>query len=158
MAYLNYKVKYEPKSKSLDIFQKENRLNARIGYKKDISQLLNEASTNDEVKKHFLGEIKKTKSFVKKVKILLIESDLKTDFSIHLKSALDKLFNPHERNNFRRTIQDFYILWYVVNPISLEILKLNRREIALALSEIIEYSKNIPEEMIEQNFPVLIIE
>ena len=147
LAYLSYKSKYDSKAKSLDIFQKENRLNARIGYKKDISHLMNEASSSDYVKSNFFDEIRKTKSFVKKVRILLIEDDISDqDTSTYLKEKLDNIFNSLDRNNFRRTFQDFYILWFIISPISLEILKKNRHEIASSLAGLIEYSKNIPEE------------
>jgi Protein of unknown function DUF262/HNH endonuclease len=147
LAYLGYKLTYDGKSKALDIFQKENRLNARIGYKKDISHLLNEASSNEEIKNKLLNEIKKTKSFMKKLRILLIEENISDqEVSEYLKDKLDKIFNSLERTNFRRTFQDFYILWFIISPISLEILKKYRHEIAYKLTEFIIYSKSIPEE------------
>lgn len=123
------------------------RLNARIGYKKDISHLMNEASSNDDVKSKLFDEIAKTKSFVKKIRILLIEDDIADQHtSTYLKEKLDKIFNSLDRNNFRRTFQDFYILWFIISPISLAILKKNRHEIASSLTDLIQYSKNIPEE------------
>lgn len=147
LIYLNYKLKHDKKSKLLDIFQKENRLNARIGYKKNISHLISEASSSEEVKKKFLDEIKQIKSFIKKIKFLLINDNV-TNQNVPslLKENLDKILNALERKTFRRTFQDFYILWYIIAPISLEILKLNRHDIAKNLTDLIVYSKNIPEE------------
>jgi hypothetical protein len=146
LAYLGYKRLHDSKSKGLDIFQKEDRLNARIGNKQDISNLMNLASSDNEVKKRLLVEIKNTKSFIQKVRMLLIDKSLDdVDVPGYLTEKLDTIFNSLERNNFRRSFQDIYMLWFIVSPITLTMLKHNRDEIAQELKEIFAYSKSIPE-------------
>lgn len=148
LAYLSYKSCHDINGKALDIFQKEQRLNARIGYKKDVTNLLNDASTNDDIKRSLLEEVKKTRSFIKKIRILLIsESIEEKDVNEYLKEELDKLFNSLNRTNFRRTFQDFYVLWHIVNPITLEILKMHRHQIQKEVRQLIAFSKNIPDEL-----------
>jgi hypothetical protein len=147
LTYLGYKSLYDSKFKSLDIFQKENRLNARISNKKDISHLMNEVSSDEQTKARLFDEIKKTKSFIKKIRLLLVDSDLNDqNVDQYLKDKLDKIFNSVERLTFRRTFQDFYILWYIISPISYEMMKKYRQEIASELKEYFAFSKNIPEE------------
>jgi len=148
LAYLSYKSCHDISGKALDIFQKEQRLNARIGYKKDVTNLLNEASSNDEVKSNLLEEIRKTKGFIKKIRILLISEDVgDKEVGGHLKEELDDLFNSLNRKNFRRTFQDFYVLWYIVSPITLEILKMHRHQIRKEVESLVTFSKYIPDEL-----------
>ncbi len=123
-------------------FQKEQRLNARIGYKKDVTNLLNDASSSDEIKANLLEEVRKTKSLIKKVRILLISEDVGgKEVGAYLKEELDGLFNSLNRKNFRRTFQDFYILWYIISPITLEMLKMHRHQIRQDVGELISFSK-----------------
>jgi len=148
LTYLNYKKEYETTDKSLYVYQKEQRLSARVGDKTDISLLLNKASTDQETKEKLFAQIKATRSFVKKVRTLLITEDVETiEVTQHLKERLDNVFNSLDRQSYRRTYQDFYILWKIVAPLNFEMIKKHRHQIVEELKRIISFSKNIPDSL-----------
>lgn len=146
LAYLYYKDNFDKGKNYLDIYQKEQRLNARISDKRDISLILSMASTNDEIKYKIIESIRNVRSFVKKVKLLLITSDIEEiETDKHLKLQLDKIFNALNRKAFRRTYQDFYLLWKILSPLTFEIIKSNRHEIRKEVENIMLFVKKIPD-------------
>jgi len=135
------------KAKIFDVYQKSDRINARIGDKLYITNLLNEVAVNENVKKEFYEAIKRVESFVKKVKYIVLDMDkTKDDVFDYLKSELDEVYlGRKEEKYFRRTLQDFYILWDLINDINLEMIKFYRIEIKTEIKRIFVYAKNIPE-------------
>ncbi len=132
LSYFNYKKQIGSKTSFLVLHPRDNRLNARIGNKKDITHVLTEVSTDLEKKKMFLTQIKETVSLVKKCKTFLLqENKVKSELSSYLKRNLDWLFNPFGRKNFRRTRQDYYILWLLISPINFEMVKHFRDDIII---------------------------
>lgn len=146
LTYLNYKRSLNSNEKYLAIYQKESRLNSRLGNKYDLTNILNLASTREDVKSSFLNMLKETRSFIRKVRLLLISEDVENDVDDYLRCELDKVFNPNNRKGYKRTFQDFYILWFVVSPINLEMIKDRRVELRIEVEDIFNYIKDIPEE------------
>ncbi len=61
-------------------------------------------------KKSYFKSVKNIKSFIKKVKLVLIDRDVDVEIQDFLKTELDILFKANKENKFfRRTMQDFYI-------------------------------------------------
>ena len=147
LTYLNYKRKFNSNSPCLDVYQKETRLNTRIRNKKDISDVLTLTISDISQKDNFLSQIKETKSFINKIKAVLLDKDPKEEPSSTLKTQLDKLLNPLKRKTYRRTYQDFYILWTILSPINYEMIRNNRRVIKDEISEMIRFTKDIPENL-----------
>jgi uncharacterized protein DUF262/HNH endonuclease len=154
LAYLEYNKQNKVTKKPLDIYQKSSRINARIGNKANISSLFQKVTEDQKTtKQNFLEALKKVKSFVKKLKYTLLDCDKdKSELFDYLKVELDNIFKAgKESKYFRRTMQDFYIAWSLLNNINFEMIRLHRLEIKADLISIFNYMKNIPEESWEGN-------
>lgn len=152
LIYLDYSLNHSNSYKGLDIFQKTDRINARIGNKATITTVFQEVSENDDAKKNYFKSVKNIKSFVKKVKFVLIDRDVDVEIQEFLKAELDTLFKANKENKFfRRTMQDFYILWFVLNDINFEMVKHHRINLKNEIIDIFSYMKDIPLENQEKN-------
>tara|TARA_R110000850_G_scaffold72903_2_gene160130 strand:- start:2569 stop:3087 length:519 start_codon:yes stop_codon:yes gene_type:complete len=123
----------------LDIYSKGGRINARIKKKQDITQTFLDVNESPEEKKLFLESLDNIGSFVKKIKLLLGSESPK-----ELNEGLDKLISSGTaRRYYSRTLQDFYILWRIIDDI--EVTESNRELIYNRIVEIYSFMKNIPE-------------
>ncbi len=148
LIFLEYSVITRDTRKTLDIYQKTDRLNARVGDKVQISGLLQDITENGNAKKpQFDVAQKNIKSFIKKLKYVLLDKDKnKEELFEYLKSELDEIFKAEKQPKyFRRTMQDFYFMWYLLSDINFEMVKFSRIEIKKEIKEIFNYLKNIPE-------------
>jgi len=156
LIYLDYSLNHSNSYKGLDIFQKTDRINARIGNKATITTVFQEVSENDDAKKNYFKSMKNIKSFIKKVKFILIDRDVDIEIQEFLKAELDTLFKANKENKFfRRTMQDFYILWFVLNDINFEMVKHHRINLKNEIITIFSYMKDIPLE--NQEFYLVVL-
>ncbi len=153
IAYLEYHTQIEDKTKRLDIYQKTDRINARISDKANISSILSLASKDEEVKTKFENCIKLVSSFIKKVKHVLLDQDvLNEEIDNFLEKELDVVFKGGKTEDYtRRTMQDFYLLWVMIAEINFEMIKEYRKEIKENITKIYFSAKNIPEELWYEN-------
>jgi len=149
LAFLEYIKITKDTRRVLDIYQKTNRINARISDKAVISSsLLMITEKKDKSKDNFIEAIKQIRSFFKKVKYILLDCDKnKDELFDYLRIEMDEIFKAGKNPKyFRRTMQDFYLLWFILNEINFEMIKLHRIEMKKEIAHIFKYFKNIPEE------------
>lgn len=153
LAFLDYVTSKKDTRKNLDVYQIGNRINARIGDKMYITHMFTEVSQNATRKSEFFESLKSTISFIKKVKYIILDKDVAPgELNSYLKSELDIIFQAEkEARYFRRTLQDFYIFWLLVNDLNLEMVKFNRLKMKNTIKDIYKFIKNIPENDIEKN-------
>ncbi len=148
LVYLEFeKLKKRKILSYLDVYRNTDRINARIRSIKGISQLLALVSEDSKCQQEFLDCIKNLESFITKLKLVLLDKDIldKTELSHYLKSELDGLYKARkESHNFKRTKQDFYILWYALNALNLQMVKHYRLEIKKEIQEIFYNMKTLP--------------
>lgn len=139
--------------KAFDIYQKSDRINARIGDKKYITNLLNEVSEVESTRKEFSEAIRKIEAFIRKVKFILLDTDKALhELPDYLRSELEEIFKGgKEIKYFRRTMQDFYILWYLINDLNFEMVKQHRLTMKKEIRDIFFYCKNIPPDEAKDN-------
>jgi CRISPR/Cas system Type II protein with McrA/HNH and RuvC-like nuclease domain len=127
-----------------------------MGSSHDITKLLQNVSEDDEVKSSFLKGIKNVESFLNKVKLVLLDRNVEGG-----REETDKFFNneltllfraQRQIRAFKRTKQDFYILWYLISPINLEMIKFFRLQIKQDLHEIFYKLKNNLTEFTKEDF------
>ena len=139
LAYLEYQ-RLKSADKYLYIYDKNNGINVRMGSSHEITRLLQSVFEDEEVKNNFLKSIKNVEIFVKKVKIILLDRDIeggKEQLDIFWGDELNLLFKAQRQvRSFRRTKQDFYILWYLLNPLNLEMVKFHRLNLKQDLQNI----------------------
>jgi len=158
LAYLNYKyAEGDDLLHSLDIYQKTDRINARIRSKKDVSSVLTEISGNNNRTSIFMDSIKRVERFISKVKVILLDKDVEASaLATYLEHELDIILKgKKETQLFTRRMQDFYILWFVLNKVNFEMVKHYRIQIKHDLGELFYQMKNIPEQKHIAHIPQL---
>ena len=146
LAFFNYRKKQGKSIDSfLDIYQKGERINARIKKKSEITSILIEISGNEAEKNNFLDSIDEIGVFIRKIKSLLgVSSDP------DLKETLERLMSSGtSRKYFTRTLQDIYVLWYIL--CDLDVTHSNREGLYSSIQNLFQYMKNIPEDFKENN-------
>ncbi len=104
-------------------------------------------SKDAKCQQQFLNSIKNVESFIYKVRLVLLDKDIseKPELMNYLKSELDGFYKARkESSSFKRTKQDFYIVWYALNPLNLQRVKHFRLDIKKELQDIFYNMKNVP--------------
>lgn len=147
LAYLSYKNNYEniKENSIFDIYQKGQRINFRIQNKKDLTKILESASKYDDKKKQFLDSIKSVESFIRKLRLILVSDNVESEkINDYLKNELNLIFKVRA-NSTRRSLQDFYALWYIIQPLNIQMIRRNREIIKEELQVMFTFMKDIPE-------------
>ncbi|MDK1002838.1 GmrSD restriction endonuclease domain-containing protein [Bacillus subtilis] len=142
LAYLDFKLQ-DKKYKIddyLDIYQQTDKINARIKDKSDITKTLENVSEDEEFKKRFLKSLRNTEGFIKKIQIL-ISNDLIKKEEHPLKTELEKVFSV-KGNTRKRTLQNFYLLWYIMKDCNQSMITNKRIEIFNEIVLIFDHIKN----------------
>ncbi|MHC9387727.1 GmrSD restriction endonuclease domain-containing protein [Clostridioides difficile] len=148
LAYICYKNKYEhlEDKKIPDMYQKGERINFRIQDKKNITKILTYASEEINYKRKFLDSIKEVESFIKNLRLILVDKDITVDnTNSYLRKELNTIFGLRD-NAPRRSLQDFYALWYILNTLNYHMILKYREEIKEELAMIFMYMKNVPQD------------
>jgi hypothetical protein len=145
LIYLEYqRMKNKDAEKYLYFYGKNDGISVRMGSSHEITKLLQNVSEDDDIKSAFLKGIRNVEGFVKKVKLVLLDRNIeKEEIDKFFSDELNLLFKAQKQFlAFRRTKQDFYILWYLLSPINLEMIKFFRLEIKQDLHGIFYEFKN----------------
>ena len=138
LVYLDYE-----KKKGTDVANispKNNKIKVKKGLKKKMTKVLEEVSQEAEKKQMFLESINNLEQFISKVEAVLSDCDVEEGKPpSDLNAELNSLYQPGKKpGSPKGTTQDFYLLWYVLNPIDSEMVKSHRRDIKNDLQEIFE--------------------
>lgn len=133
LAYIERKDLTKP-GDYLNIFVRNQRLNARINTKSNITNGLTEiSSTNDQV---FAEALKDVKGFIEKLQILCGEEF--QDFN--------RMICHTKKNTQSRTNQNFYLLWIALDHINMERIKAEKENIFKSIQELFLISQDIKED------------
>lgn len=113
LAYLEF-LEDRDRNTALDIYQKGDRINARIADKSSITLVLENSSQDDSTCDLFIQAIDKVSNFIFFLKLLLSPNGNEEECNMEL----ELLLKSNATTYFRRSFQDFYILWYILNGIS----------------------------------------
>ncbi len=147
LLFLEYAKIIKDTRKTLDIYQKSERLNSRLGDKSYVSAFLLQVTENQgDAASLFVSALKNVNSFVRKLKMILLDSDKRKDELFgYLRDELDSVFLAgRSRRYIRRTTQDFYFIWRLLNNIQFEMVKFHRIEMKTELKNLFMYLRNIP--------------
>ena len=145
LVYINFYSERSIIPKTIDIYQKTERLNSRINTKSKISTLLLDISDNETEKAKFVESLKSVKSTIKVIKHILIDRDVtKENLSDFLQSELDYVISGGKPDKgFRRRIQDIYFLWILIRNVNFEMARFHRIQMKKEITEIFSFVKNI---------------
>lgn len=148
LSYLFYKNGIKHFEDYVDIYQKGERINARIRDKKDVTSLLTEVSTRQDVKESFLKNIERVEGIIVLIKKFV--SKIKNRDEKYYE-VIDSIFKGDKPSRtFRRTLQEFYILFICFYSLSEEIIEEHYLEIKDKIVSLFDYMKNVPPEDIEK--------
>jgi len=146
LVYIDYH-KTSGKGKSvgvLDIHLRNNSISARIKDKRDVTKILHSASTDIESLQLFRESIKHVESFVKILKLILLDRDIDDgNLDVFLGDELNSIFDAGRKLQVLvRRFQDFYMLWYILSELNYEMAKFHREKIKQLVKELFIYMKN----------------
>ena len=147
LAYLEYQsLQKKDIWKYLGVYKQRDEINVRIRRKQEITKTLELSSQNEEDKSIFEKGIKNVEKFISKLKLVLLDKNIddeKEKYQYFL-SELNNLFKAkRDSKTFRRTKQDFYILWCLLSPISQSMVEYKRLEIRQRIKEIFINLRNM---------------
>ncbi|MEI2580926.1 GmrSD restriction endonuclease domain-containing protein [Scytonema sp. PRP1] len=157
LAYLELqRMKSKESEKYLYIYSRNDGINVRMGSSQDITRLLQSVSEDEEMKGNFLKAVKSVESFVRKIKLVLLDRDVEGDKRIlenFFSNELNSVFKAQRQSrSFKRTKQDFYILWYLLAPLNYEMVKFYRLEIKEDLQSLFYALRNNSENSSKEAF------
>ena len=116
LTYLFHKEQVEGGGEAfIKFYQRDSSLNARLKDKNDITKTLEKISSSEEVKKRIMENIQDVENFISALHLLI--SSNKTMSQEKYKDELSDLLNL---KTGRRTMQAFYILWFIIHNASFE--------------------------------------
>lgn len=146
LSYLDYLKSSDISHRGVEFYLKQDRLNCRITNKSAISSFLNSLEDNIKRMNIFIESVKNTELFIKKVKSLLNTNE------DELAATLNDKFNVKNIQAFKRSLQDIYLLWMLINPISIDCIEERRLEILESFNKLISVMKNINSNTIDDAY------
>jgi hypothetical protein len=112
LSYISYNNKNNPYNKILGLFPRQDRITCRLKDKTALTDFLIKLEKNATEKELFINCINKTND------LILLFGQLFG--KIPTKDSLNEFFNVKNAKIFRRSFQDFYIIWLILDKISAE--------------------------------------
>ncbi len=113
LAYLEYYTNQGKLMSVYEFFPQGERIYSRVKSTGDITKLLELVSQDSTNKARFWKAISAVESFIKKVRTLLIETNISENEDRYINRQLTSLFGTD-----RRTRNQFYVLWFILSKIS----------------------------------------
>lgn len=150
LSYISYSLKNNNIEKTLGLFKRIDRITFRLKNKTAITEFLNKLEDNLTNKELFLSEICNTNKLITVFGEILSETPNST--------TLTAFFNLKDSISFRKSFQDFYILWLVLNSYKIEDIKSEKEKIKNTIIDLLTKLRNINKiEMNEQYFNEFIL-
>jgi 5-methylcytosine-specific restriction endonuclease McrA len=113
----------------IDVFRRSSGINVRVKQKAAVTRVLDNATAVPATKEDVIEAIKRTDSFIRKIRTLLIDKDVE-DVDVYLNAQLTRLFNVDDKQRYYvRKLKDFYALWYITYELGTEVVVRKRAEI-----------------------------
>lgn len=130
----------------IGFFPRQDRITCRLKNKKALSNfLVNDIDTNEIVKKDFLSSINKTENIIKLFGSLFGEVS---------KESVNKILNVKKSKTFRRSLQDFYVIWFVLDKISEKHFIDKKKEILDNIVLILSLLRNSAGEIVDESYNI----
>jgi hypothetical protein len=144
LTILSY-IDYRSGQNVIGCFPRIDRLNYRLIDKRGLNDFLVEIDSSDSEKFSFIKSVENTFQ-----KILLLPEILSDG---HLdKDKLNNIFNIKQAKNFRRTKQDFYLLWMALLKLDVHSLVVNKEWFNDSLNALLRKMKNSESEEIDKKY------
>ena len=142
LILFDYNENQQGATKYPTVFSRRGSVAARIKDKAAISGVWTQVSEAPDAKKRWLESTNRVESFLRKLKIVLIDRDVDGDVDEFLRGEVDQLVRSPDQRYAVRSSQDFYFLWLMLSPLNLEMIRFHRLEIKAQVTKIIQSIKS----------------
>lgn len=140
LSYIDYQLNKVPYQKILGMFKRVDRITCRIKDKNSITDYLMHLEDHVNEKEDFIKCIDKTDTKI---------SEFGKLFDNNLdRETLNKFFNIKETKTFRRSYQDFYIVWLILH--NLTITEQNKNIVKNNIQEILGLLRNVDNNKVDE--------
>lgn len=136
LAYLDYRsINGSDLKQIINIYKRNDKINARITSKDQVTRLLSDVSKND--RNGFLQSVENVDLFAQKV-IMIINNDT---------SRIRNLLSHLRKGTNYKTDQNYYFLWILLKNIPYEYIENNSHSLYLEIQKVFSYIQNTPESL-----------
>ncbi|KHS79497.1 DUF262 domain-containing protein [Pectobacterium carotovorum] len=150
LSYLHHIENHGESASGVEFYLKQDRLNCRISNKSAITNMLQSLDENINKKNEFLISIGEIKGFIEKLKCIISLNGQVDD--LNLAATFNDFLNVKNVTGFKRTLQDIYLLWMVLNEIPYKKIKSSYKEIYSDLIDLIKVMKNVDNNKVNNDF------
>lgn len=141
LVYFDYNSQQHGATKHPTLFLRRDYVAARVADKADISTIWAKVSEDIEAKQKWLESTNRVEAFLRKLRIVLVDHDVEGSVADFLRNELDRLLQSPAQRVAVRTFQDFYILWLLLSPLNLEMVRANRLAMKADVTSIMQSTK-----------------
>lgn len=128
--------------KVIGFFQRIDEITCRLKYKTGLTEFLVRLENEAIEKTNFLDSIEKTNHIIDSLKVFFNNQNLKEN--------LNEILNVENKSSFRRSLQDFYIMWIYL--LSFEKYAKISNEKILGIQELLKEFRNVNGTIIDSDF------
>ncbi|MFN1215792.1 DUF262 domain-containing protein [Chryseobacterium kwangjuense] len=128
--------------KVVGFFQRIDEITCRLKYKTGLTEFLVRLENEAIEKTNFLDSIEKTSHIIDSLKVFFNNQNLKEN--------LNEILNVENKSSFRRSLQDFYIMWIYL--LSFEKYAQINNEKILGIQELLKEFRNVNGTIIDSDF------
>lgn len=143
LAYICYVQETNQSIKDvIGFFPRQDRITCRLKNKKALTDfLVNDIDSNELTKRKFLSSIKKTEQMIVLFGSLFGENPTK--------ESVNHVLNVKRSRTFRRSLQDFYVAWIIMDKIPVSHFSNHSREILSDIITILSLLRNSSESLVD---------
>jgi len=141
---LSYIIYNSSKDDAIGFFPRKERITCRLKNKKGLSDFLIELDNTAVEKKEFLLAIDKTKELIDKI-VILFNGEIN-------KEIFNEFLNVKGSKSFRRSLQDFYVMWLILMTIGYEQFDSQKESILSDIKKMLCLLKNVTDEIIDEEY------
>jgi len=146
LSYISYI--YDSDQKIEDVigfFPRQDRITCRLKNKKALSDfLINEIDANENYKQEFIKAIDKTNSLISNFGSLFEP--------VPTKETVNQFLNVKKSKTFRRSLQDFYVIWMVIDKIPFDQFKSSKENILNDIRAILALLRNASDSEVNDEY------
>ncbi|MBL4594920.1 MAG: hypothetical protein JKX68_14065, partial [Flavobacteriales bacterium] len=144
LSYICYNHKYNPSDEIIGFFLRNDRITCRLKDKKAMNDFLINLDGNEILKNNFMSSISKTNDMIDRFGELFGDDLSKDKINIYL--------NVKNSKTFRRSLQDFYLIWLILDDISDQSFKLKGAQILDDIRLLLSKLKNSDDATVNEEY------
>ena len=135
----------EPITKILGFYPRLEQFTCRLKTKSNLTEILENFEFKPTEKEIFIRSINKTSSIIKIIQDVLLEGNA-------TKESFNAILNIKQHTRFSRSNQELYIIWILLDNITIEQAKAHRKDLLDNINTMLSLLKNIDDVMVDEEY------